>query len=348
VTKKQNLISAIKVIGVDLAKTTVSVHAVDEKGKAVLRKKMSPAALLRWLANVPSCLVGLEACGGAHHTARELQRLGHTVRLMAPQFVKPYVKSHKSDALDAEAICEAVQRPNMRFVAVKTREQQDLLSLHRARALAVTQRTALCNQVRGLLLEMGIGLPQRRYNVRGALPQLVEDDRLTVDFQWMLRELHQDLIRLDERVAAFDARIGAFLQDSEAGQRLKQIPGIGPLGSSALLATIGDARVFRNGRQCAAWLGLVPHQHSTGGKTRLLGISKRGDSYVRWILVHGARAVLAAAQRRNKSDALSRWVLAVAQRRGKNRAIVALANKLARIAWALLAHDGNYQLRAAA
>lgn len=346
--KKQNLISAIKVIGVDLAKTTVSVHGVDEKGKAVLRKKMSPAALLHWLADVPPCLVGMEACGGAHHTARELQRLGHAVKLMAPQFVKPFVKSHKSDALDAEAICEAVQRPNMRFVAVKTREQQDLLSLHRARALAVTQRTALSNQVRGLLLEMGIGIPQRRTNVRDALPQLLEDDRLTADFQWMLREMQQDLIRLDERVTAFDVRIGAFLQDSEAGQRLKQIPGIGPLGSSALVATIGDARVFQSGRQCAAWLGLVPHQHSTGGKTRLLGISKRGDSYVRWILVHGARAVFAAAQRRSKTDALSRWVLAVAQRRGKNRAIVALANKLARIAWALLAHDGNYQLRVAA
>ncbi len=343
--KKQIPDSAIKVIGVDLAKASVVLHAADESGRAVLRKKMSHAAFLRWMANVPGCLVGLEACGGAHHVARELTRQGHQVKLMAPQFVKPYVKSHKSDALDAEAICEAVQRPTMRFVAMKTREQQDMQSLHRVRALAVVQRTALSNQIRGLLLEHGIAIPKRISSVRGILPALLEDDRLSDAFKWMVRDLHEDLRCLDARVEAFNERIDATLQTSEDSQRLLGIPGIGPLFSTALPAAVGDVRAFSSGRQLAAGLGVIPHQHSTGGHVRLMGITKRGDVYLRWLLVHGARAVLRVAHR--KTDPLSRWVTALAQRRGKNKAIVALANKMARMAWALLAHETHYQVRPA-
>lgn len=341
--KKQNLVSAIKVIGVDLAKSVVSVHAVDAQGKTVVRKRMSPANFRKWMASVPTCLVGMEACGGAHHMAREVMQHGHDVRLMAPQFVKPYVKSHKSDALDAEAICEAVQRPTMRFVAVKTRDQQDMQALHRVRDLAVSRRTALGNQIRGLLLEHGIAVPQRIYNLRRELALLVDEAELGREFRWLLRELHGELVRLDEQVAAYDERLKAQLAQDETAQRLATIPGIGVLGATMLPAAIGDAAIFRNGRQCSAWLGLVPHQHSTGGKTRMLGITKRGNEYMRRLLVHGARAVLAAAERFHKMDALSCWARAVSQRRGKNRAVVALANKLARMAWALMAGGGRYE-----
>ena len=262
---------------------------------------------------------------------------------MAPQFVKPYVQSNKSDRADALAVCEAVQRPTMRFVGVKTAAQQDQQSLHRIRSLAVAQRTALVNQVRGLLAEQGIEIGQGRARVRAALPGILADGEngLSGGFRELLQDAYETLVRMDERLEALAARIARWAKADEQVQRLMGIPGIGPITATALLAAVGDVKTFRNGRELAAWLGLVPRQHSTGGREQLLGISKRGDAYVRGLLIHGARAVLRVSSK--KTDPRSRWVLAVAARRHQNVAVVALANRMARTAYALLAKGEDYQ-----
>jgi transposase len=284
----------------------------------------------------------MEACGGAHYWARELQKFGHTVKLMAPQFVKPYVKSNKNDANDAEAICEAVARPNMRFVTIKTIAQQDIQAIHRIRSEQVKQRTAKVNQIRGLLAEYGIVVGRRVDVLRNALPQLLEEaeNGLTADFRALLDGLRQDLITLDERVDDLDKKIKTLATSNPAAKRLQQIPGIGPIIATALICAIGDGKQFKRGRDMAAWLGLTPRQHSSGGKDRLLGISKRGDAYLRTLLIHGARAVLKVAG--NKDDPRSRWLQSLCSRRNKNIAAVALANKNARIAWALLSKETDY------
>ena len=330
----------VTVAGVDLGKTWIEVCGQSAAGKVVMTGKYKPAQFKTLMAQLPACLVGLEACGRAHHWARVLQGYGHEVKLMAPQFVKPYVKSNKSDRADAEAVCEAVQRRTMRFVGVKTVAQQDQQGLHRIRSLAVAQRTALVNQVRGLLAEQGIEIGQGRVRVRAALPGILEDGEngLSGEFRALLQDAYETLVSMDERIAGLEAKIERWTKADEQAQRLMSIPGIGPITATALVAAVGDVQTFRNGRELAAWLGLVPRQHSTGGRAQLLGISKRGDAYVRGLLIHGARAVLRVSGR--KTDPRSRWVQTLAARRHKN---VALANRMARTAYALLAKGEDYQ-----
>jgi transposase len=319
------------------------VHGVDYQGKVVLRKQLKRTQLLTFFATLPPCLVGMEACGGSHHWARELQKLGHEVRLMAPQFVKPYVKGNKNDSNDAEAICEAVGRPNMRFVSVKTIGQQDLQAVHRIRSELVKQRTAKANQARGLLAEYGVVFGKRVATLRRALPELLEDasNGLSLDFRELLEELRQDLVCLDKRVIEMDKKLSTLANTGETAKRLQAIPGIGPITATALVCAVGDGKVFKRGRDMAAWLGLVPKQRSSGGRDNLLGMSKRGDAYLRTLLIHGARSVLKVAG--NKEDPRSRWIQTLCTRRNKNIAAVALANKNARIAWALVSKGLDYR-----
>ena len=342
-SKKTTTAEAITVVGIDLGKTWIELCGQDAAGKVRLSGKYRPEKFKEVMANLPPCLVGLEACGRAHHWARVLQGYGHEVKLMAPQFVKPYVQSNKSDRADAQAVCEAVQRPTMRFVGVKTTAQQDQQSVHRVRSLAVGQRTALVNQVRGLLAEQGVEIGQGRARVRGRLPEILEDGEngLSTSFRELLQDLYEELVRLDVRIEQLEATIDRWAKTDEQAQRLMSIPGIGPITATALLAAVGDATTFRHGRELAAWLGLVPRQHSTGGREQLLGISKRGDCYVRQLLIHGARAALRVAGR--KTDRRSRWVQDVVRRRHKNVAVVALANRMARTAYALLIKAETYQ-----
>ena len=299
---------------------------------------------MRFFAKLPPCLVGMEACGSAHFWARKLSELGHTVKLMAPQFVKPYVKSNKNDARDAEAICEAVARPNMRFVAIKTAEQQALLAIHRARQGFVSARTAQSNQMRGLLSEFGIVMPKGISSPAAAYagdPGGCRERLCWVVSRELFARLYAHFKELDRQVDELEGQIKAWHRGNIASRRLEAIPGIGPLSASALVASIGDAKAFKNGRQLAAWLGLVPRQHSSGGKEQLLGISKRGDTYLRTLLIHGARSVLLSLKRH--ADQGGGWLARLAARRNANIAAVALANKNARIIWALLAHDRDYQ-----
>lgn len=329
-------------IGIDLAKNVFQIHGADARGKAVLKKALKRAQMAAFFANLPPCLIGMEACGGAHYWARKLQALGHTVKLMAPQFVKPYVKTNKNDAADAEAICEAVTRPTMRFVPIKNGEQQAVLALHRARQGFVKARTAQANQIRGLLAEYGIALPQGISHIATHLPDILEDGEngLPGVFRQLIDRLGAHLKALDRQVQELEVQIQVWHRANDASRKLAQIPGIGPITASALVASIGDAKSFDNGRQLAAWLGLVPRQNSSGGKQTLLGISKRGDTYLRTLLIHGARAVIRVAER--KANHAGSWLAGVMGRRNKNVAAVALANKNARIVWALLAHDREY------
>ncbi|WP_199154717.1 IS110 family transposase [Chromobacterium sp. ASV23] len=334
-----------RTIGLDLAKNVFQVHGVDEHGKVVLRKQVTRHQVAAFFANLPPCLIGMEACGSAHHWARKLQSMGHVVKLMAPQYVKPYVKTNKNDAADAEAICEAVTRPNMRFVPIKNVEQQSVLALHRVRQGFVKARTAQANQIRGLLAEFGLILPQGIGHIVNQAPGLIEDVRneLPGSFRLLIQRLLDHLKALDKQVSELETQILAWHRQSELSKKLEQIPGIGPITASALVASLGNAKNFDGGRQVAAWLGLVPRQHSSGGKQNLLGISKRGDTYLRTLLIHGARAVIFHATRKTEPDATCNWVNQVVNRRNKNVAAVALANKNARIVWALLAHDRQYQ-----
>jgi transposase len=288
----------------------------------------------------------MEACASAHYWARELGQLGHTVRLMAPQFVQPYRKNPKNDGNDAEAICEAVSRPTRRFVPIKSVEQQAVLTVHRARELLVGNRTALANQIRGLLAEYGMVVPPGIARLRRALPGVLADadNGLPLLAREIIAELQERLRDLDQRVLAYDRRITQLAKQSDAAQRLMQVEGVGAVTATAIVATVGNGTVFKNGRQFAAWLGLVPRQYSTGGKPRLGHISKRGDVYLRTLLIHGARSVLQFTGKR--MDTKSRWAERLKQRRGNNIAAVALAAKHARILWALLARDQEYRLAA--
>ncbi|MDP2829450.1 MAG: IS110 family transposase [Sulfuricellaceae bacterium] len=333
----------ITTIGIDLAKNVLQVHGVDERGKVLVKKQLKREQVIPFFSNLQPCLIGMEACGSAHHWARKLESLGHTAKLMAPQFVKPYVKTNKNDAADAEAICEAVGRPNMRFVPTKNGEQQAILSVHRARQGFVKARTALANQIRGLLSEYGIVMPQGIAHLYRRLPEILEDGEndLPGVFRQLLQRLGDHLKELDRQVGELEIQIQVWHRESEASKKLARIPGIGPITASALVASIGDAKSFENGRQLAAWLGLVPRQHSSGGKPTLLGISKRGDTYLRTLLIHGARAVIRVAER--KPGHAGSWLAGLMERRNKNVATVALANKNARTVWALLAHDRDYE-----
>jgi transposase len=333
----------LMVIGIDLAKRSFHAYGINARGERVVSKKLSRSALKTFMVKLSPCTVAMEACGSAHYWARTFRSYGHEVRLIAPQFVKPYVKANKNDAVDAEAICEAAQRPGMRFVPVKTVEQQDIQAIHRMRSLVVDRRTAQVNQIRGLLLEYGIEVAQGRAVLTRRLPEVLEyaDHGLSGRFRAELAELAEELRHLDARVAHYDAQIEAIAATDDQARRLMTIPGFGSLAATALVAAVGqDPTLFENGRGLAAWLGLVPRQHSTGGRNRLLGISKRGDVYLRHLLIHGARAVMRWVER--KEDRTSRWAAALKTRRHVNVACVALANKMVRVAYPLMTTGKAY------
>jgi transposase len=333
---------AITAIGLDIAKNVFQAHGVDETGRPVLRRKLRRSEVVEFFARIPPALVGIEACHTAHHWGRELAQLGHEVKLMPPQFVKPYVKSQKNDAADAEAICEAVQRPSMRFVPIKTAEQQAVILLHRTRDLLVRQRSSLISAIRAHFAEFGIVVGRGMRNIdrllttlstagRGKLPPLAVE---------MLSILATQLRSLAEHVDEVDGKLLAWHRRDEVSRRLESIPGMGPITASAIVATVSDPRQFRSGRQFAAWLGLVPQQYSSGGKERLGGISKRGDGYIRRLLVHGARAIV-GWQKRLPTGTMP-WIERLLERRPMNVATVAYANKLARMAWAIMIGGERY------
>jgi transposase len=317
-----------------------SVHAVDGAGSVVLRKTVGRSRLMALIAQLPPCLIGMEACSGAHEWARRFREHGHTVKLMAPKFVAPYRKSGKNDGNDAEAICEAVSRPSMRFVPVKSVEQQALLALHRVRLGFVEERTATINRIRGLLAEFGVVLAQRAIEVRRGATAVLE--QLPVLAARALRDLLAHVRVLDERIEEYERELKAHARQDERARRLQQLSGVGPIGASAIVASVAEGHEFKNGRQFAAWLGLTPKQHSTGGKTRLGRITAHGDPYLRTLLIMGARAMLQTALRR--TDRLARWALALRERRGYHRACVAIAAKHARIIWAMLAKNTELKL----
>jgi transposase len=330
-------------IGIDLGKTVFHLIGLNQSGEVVVRKKFSRLQLLRFTANVHARLIGMEACGGAHFLGRALREQGHEVRLIPAQYVKPFVKTNKSDYIDAEAIAEAVCRPTMRFVPIKTDEQLDMQSLHRVRERWIMRRTAVVNQIRGLLLERGITLRKGRCHLDAALPGILEDAATTLSgaLRLLLMELKRELEQLAVHLEDADALILRAAQQSEACQRLDAIPGIGPLTATALIAAVGNGAAFRKGREFAAWVGLVPREHSTGGKQKLLGISKRGNAYLRRLFIQGARAVLQF--REKQSSGLRIWLAQLTSRTHYNVVAVALANKLARMAWAVLAKGEVYR-----
>ena len=333
----------VQTIGIDLGKSVFHLVGLNRSGEVVMRKKFSRAQLLRFTANVQVGLIGMEACAGSHFLGKALRDQGHEVRLMPAQYVKPFVKTNKNDFIDAEAIAEAVNRPSMRFVPIKTDEQLDMQSLHRVRERWIMRRTAVVNQIRGLLLERGITVRTGRCHLDAALPGILEDGSTSLSgaLRFLLAELKQELEQLAVHIEQAEALIQRAAQQSEACQRLDAIPGIGPLTATALIAAIGNGQAFRKGREFAAWVGLVPREHSTGGKQKLLGISKRGNSYLRKLFVQGARAVLQF--REKQSSGIRTWLAQLTSRTHYNVVGVALANKLARMAWAVLARGEVYR-----
>jgi transposase len=331
-------------IGVDLAKDVFQLHGVNSHDEVVWKRRLSRR---KWLSTMlkniePGCVIGMEACPGAHHWSREIMKQGYQVKMIAPQFVKPYVKSNKNDANDAEAICEAMNRPTMRFVQVKTVEQQDLQALHRVLSELKSHRKAKGNQIRGLVAEYGLVAPRQLYALRQAIPCWLEDaeNGLTHLFRKLLQGLWDDLTALDQRVKELNSEIELIAKEHPLAQRLQQLRGVGPLIATAMIASVGNGEQFTKGRQMAASIGLTPKQFSSGGKERLLGISKRGDTYLRTLLIHGARSVIVHAKHRD--DRLSQWVTQLANRTHTNVAAVALANKTARMAWAMMNNNQDY------
>lgn len=336
---------AIVRVGIDIAKTVFQVHGVDVHGKTKLKKTLSRGEMLEFFAKLPACLVGIEACAGAHYWARELKKFGHDVRLMASQFALQYRKGGKNDANDAESICEAVGRPNMRFVPVKTEEAQAVLTLHRARELLVAERIALSNQIRGLLGEFGIVAAAGMARLRRVMLEIGAGQRhLPLLARQTIGELFERMLEQEKKAQEYERQISHLAKQDEAARRLMQIEGVGPITASALVANVTDARLFRSGREFAAWLGLTPSQHSSGGKSRLGSITKRGDVRLRTLLIHGTRTALLHAAK--KEDRKSRWVIELKNRSCNNVAAVALAAKHARIVWAMLAKGTEYRVAA--
>jgi transposase len=333
----------ITTVGLDLAKSVFQVHAADSAGVPVLRKKLRRGQVLTFFAGLSPCLIGLEACASAHHWARELQALGHEVRLIPPQYVKPFVKTNKNDAADAEAICEALVRPTMRFAAVKSADQQSVLMLHRARELLVRQRTMLINALRGHCGEFGIVVAQGASKVTALIEMIegAEEECLPMLAHEALGFLIEQFRMVQVQIVGLEKKLKAWHRSNEASRRLEAIPGVGVITATALVATIGDASQFHSGRQLAAWLGLVPRQYSSGGKERLGRISKRGDGYLRRLLVHGARADLRWS--RHKKANRSTWQEALLARRPTNIVLVAMANKTARVVWAMLSRSEEFR-----
>jgi transposase len=330
-------------IGIDLGKTTFHLVALGERNKVVVRKKFSRATLLTYTANLPAALIGLEACAGAHFLGSALRAQGHQVRLIPAQFVKPYRKSNKNDFIDAEAIAEAVTKQNMRFVQIKTQEQLDWQAMHRVRDRLMQRRTALINEIRGFLLERGLTFAARPIYLRKNLPTVIEDaeQNLSPLLRWLLDRLWQEWKQTEIDIKAITNEIERISNDDARCRRLRQIPGFGPLVSTATVAAIGNGAAFRRGRDFAAWVGVVPRQYSTGGKQRLYGISKRGNVYLRRMLIHGARAVLLRVK--YDTGGFGQWVHRLAQRAPRNKVVVAIANKLARMAWAVLSSGKEYR-----
>ncbi len=333
----------VRVVGIDLAKQVFQIHGCDARGNQLFSKQLRRKQVLTFMAQLPLCLVGMEACSGAHWWARQFRKLGHEVKLMAPQYVKPYVKAQKNDRSDAAAIAEAVTRPQMRFVAVKEIWQQDILSVHRVRNRLIRHRIALTNQIRGLLQEYGIVMPQGVAALQRAMAEVLEDadNELSLPVRHLLDGMRQEWQEIEDRLELLDGQLRQIYEANETCRRLGCVEGIGPITATAVVATVGDASVFKNGRQMAAWLGLVPRQHSSGGKERLGRISKRGDQYVRGLLIHGARSALCHLG--EKQHWRAKWLRDKYERRGFNKACVALANKNARVLWALMRYQKPYQ-----
>jgi transposase len=330
------------IIGIDLGKTVCSLAGLDKEGRVVFRKRVRRDRLSGYLANLPPSRVVMEACCGAHHAAREAIALGHEARLMPPEYVRPYVKAQKNDDRDAEGVAEAGSRPTMRFVAVKSEAQLDLQTLHRVRARLVARRTAVINQLRAILLERGVRVARGKAKLAKALPDILaqETTPLRPRIRLLIEEMRAEWRGLDERIEALDHELASAARQDQAARRLSEVPGIGPLTATALVAAVGTAEGFQGARDLSAWLGLVPRQATTGGKPRLLGITKRGNKYLRYLLVHGARSVMGRLS--EQSTALGRWLRKLLARVHPNVAVVALANKLARIAWAVLAKGVRY------
>jgi transposase len=338
----------IAVLGVDLGKNVCSLVGLDDAGVVVVRRRARRDTLINFVSKLPACIVAMEACCGAHHLGRLFAAQGHDVRLMSPEYVRPYVKAQKNDDRDAEGIAEAATRPTMRFVEVKTQAQLDMQTLHRSRDRLVGERTALINQLRAILLERGIVVPQGKRKLERFLVTLMgEQDGgdLTARMRMLVADMQAQWEELDRRIAAFEAEFVAFVKEDEDARRLTTIPGVGVMIATALIAAIGKGETFEHGRDLAAWLGLVPRQWTTGGKPRLMGISKRGNKYLRKLLIHGARAALPHVAERNTP--LGRWAKSLRARVHPNVAVVALANKLARIAWAVLRHGQQFAVKEA-
>src|SRR5712671_3564731 len=333
----------LHVLGIDLGKTVFHLVGLDSAGRVVIRKRCSRTQLLAFTANLQVQLIGMEACSGSHFLGRALRAQGHEVRLMPAQYVKPYVKTNKSDYIDAEAIAEAVQRPRMRFVPIKTEEQLDLQALHRVRERWVMRRTAVVNQIRSLLLERGLTLPKGRSHLDEQLPRILEDAELNLSdsFRVLLAQLQLELEPLAARMEEMDRVIQKTARENEACQRLTEIPGVGPVTATALIAAVGNGSAFGKGRNLSAWMGIVPGEYSTGGKQQLLGISKRGNTYLRRLFVQGARSVL--RQRHKQVPGLSIWLAQLLGRTHQNVVTVALANKMVRMAWAVLYKNEHYR-----
>ena len=336
----------IAVLGIDLGKNSCSVVGLDGTGQVALRRRMQRDSVIKFASGLASCVVAMEACCGAHQLGRILRDHGHRIRLMSPEYVRPYVKAQKNDDRDAEAIAEAATRPTMRFVELKSAEQLDMQSLHRVRDRLVGERTALMNQLRAVLMERGIIVPQGRRNLEQHLAVILdgEEPRLSRRVRSLVEDMRAEWAGLDRRIEAFDDEFAAHAKTDDAARRLASIPGIGVLNATALAAAVGNAATFARGRDLAAWLGLVPRQMTTGGRPRLLGISKRGNKYLRKLLVHGARAALPSLSA--SATPLGKWLKTLLERAHKNTVIVALANKLARIVWAVLRHGGTYDAAA--
>lgn len=326
----------ISVLGIDIAKNIFQLHGVDSSGKRVLKQRIDRDKLSAYVANLPLSTIAMESCGGSNYWARVFQSQGHTVKLISPQFVKPFVKTNKNDANDAEAIVEAASRPSMHFVPIKQVEQQDIQSLHRVRSRIVKNRTALINEIRGLNLEYGIAIPQGALKVKSHLISIIDDkeNELTISSRELMHELYDELVELEGRLKKLEKKIKLICRDNDQCQRLLSIPGIGELTATALVASVPNANEFKNGRHMAAWLGLVPRQSSSGNKQVLLGISKRGDRYLRTLLIHGARAALCRCK--NLDSKYGKWLISKRESLSLNKAAVALANKNARIIWSLL------------